>query len=386
MNNFGVIEVAGTKTTHAPGWAYVPDVGLAGTHLGPLATTGVPMTVAGATAAANAAAAGAGTTATTQPRKRARNAAAAATISYADLTARQEAKARRELEVLDRDNARDVVIPLPPKPSGATNNTASSSSASAAGAPPPPSKLAKSTRASASAAVAAAAAAVTASNQGGGGGGGKHTPNVRRILQSQKTFANHLDDYLALGYDASAAEAAGLVTGGVASAGGSSRSAAAAATAAISRTRTGAAPAQQQAVSKKATSEDVEMGDADAADEQQQQQQQQQAGAGNSSAFLRTYTGPLPPAHPDDDNPLLVSRVPPLPADDELAALLAAPPLSYLEARAGWGDRDRAYPVRAFCEVCGYWGRVRCMKCGVRVCALDCLETHREECYTRYGL
>ena len=70
----------------------------------------------------------------------------------------------------------------------------------------------------------------------------------------------------------------------------------------------------------------------------------------------------------------------------ELRELLAAPPLTYLEARAGWTEADQKYPVRMFCEVCGYWGRVKCMKCGTRVCALECLEAHREECMTRYGV
>lgn len=85
----------------------------------------------------------------------------------------------------------------------------------------------------------------------------------------------------------------------------------------------------------------------------------------------------------EDTDPLLVSRVPPAPTEAEIAALLSAPPLSYTEARGGWSQR---YPVRVFCGVCGYWGRVKCIKCGARVCALDCLELHREECITRYGL
>jgi zinc finger HIT domain-containing protein 1 len=90
-----------------------------------------------------------------------------------------------------------------------------------------------------------------------------------------------------------------------------------------------------------------------------------------------------PASHPGDNNPLLVSRVPEMPSDEELRKLLAHPPLNYGEVT---GTRDTKYPARSFCEVCGYWGRVRCMKCGTRVCALDCLEAHKEECVTRYGL
>ena len=104
------------------------------------------------------------------------------------------------------------------------------------------------------------------------------------------------------------------------------------------------------------------------------------------SDILPAYAKPPPQAHPGDADPLLASYIPPFPADDELKALMTAPPLSYLEARATWGEEEKRYPVRAFCAVCGYWGRVKCLKCGTRVCALECLETHREECFTRYGL
>lgn len=78
--------------------------------------------------------------------------------------------------------------------------------------------------------------------------------------------------------------------------------------------------------------------------------------------------------------------MPPLPTDDELRGLVQGPPLTYPEARADYGDDERRYPTRVFCEICGYWGRVKCTKCGTPVCALDCLELHREECVTRYGL
>lgn len=103
---------------------------------------------------------------------------------------------------------------------------------------------------------------------------------------------------------------------------------------------------------------------------------------------LPPYNRPPPRPHPGDADPLLASRVVPFPSDEELRTLMTAPPLSYLEARgadsiaAGGGP----YPERKFCEVCGYWGRVKCGKCGGRVCALDCLETHRDECLRRYGL
>ncbi|KAI0380014.1 hypothetical protein F5Y04DRAFT_104321 [Hypomontagnella monticulosa] len=323
MNNFGVIELASTKTTNAPGWAYVPDTAPA------IATASLQ----------------------TGNRKRAaRNQTANTSVLYADADARQEAKLRREIEALDRDNYhRDVSIPTTAK--------------------------------------------------GGRGPVKKHTPNVRKILQSQKTFANHLDDFDAL----SAQEKANPST--------STNAAAAAATTAsqgASSSRRAAAEKQhqqQQPKSKKSSKsisrsasiskatpavkqeDDIEMADAP-------QDPSSTADANPSSSspparrstILTPYSRPAPPAHPLDGEPLLVSRVPPLPSDEELKALMAAPPLTYAEARGRWTPDDRRYPPRVFCEMCGYWGRVRCMKCGVRACALDCLEAHREECITRYGI
>ncbi|KAI3329020.1 hypothetical protein HD806DRAFT_270037 [Xylariaceae sp. AK1471] len=320
MNNFGVVELASAKTTNAPGWAYVPDSRRAPINTNP----------------------------STSNRKRGARSAAAggAPLSLADANARQEAKARREIEILDRDNARDVHIAIPAKKTGGGSKGGSS----------------------------------------GGSGGKKYTPNVRKILQSQKTFANHLDDYVAL-------EATNPTAGGGASGAGSSNNnnnnnnemtatkrsghRQQASTTSIISTST----RKQSTATKQEPVEDVEM--LDALDPSSTSSQ-----LPPRSTILTHY--PPPPPHPQDDNPLLASRLPPLPSDDELRALLAAPPLTYLEARGTWppngGNGQQQYPTRAFCVVCGYWGRVRCLKCGTRVCALECLETHREECVTRYGL
>jgi zinc finger HIT domain-containing protein 1 len=74
-----------------------------------------------------------------------------------------------------------------------------------------------------------------------------------------------------------------------------------------------------------------------------------------------------------------------MPSQDEIEKLLTAPPLTYNEARGPWVYEDRMKPMRQFCEVCGYWGRVKCKVCGGRVCALECLQVHQEECFSRYG-
>ena len=84
-----------------------------------------------------------------------------------------------------------------------------------------------------------------------------------------------------------------------------------------------------------------------------------------------------------DDDPLLQSRTLGKLSPDRLEALLSGPPLSYNAARAAPPDPD-APPPRQFCELCGYWGRVRCLKCGTRVCGLDCKVTHDAECSRRF--
>jgi len=45
-----------------------------------------------------------------------------------------------------------------------------------------------------------------------------------------------------------------------------------------------------------------------------------------------------------------------MPAQEEIEKLLAAPPMTYNEARGPWVYEDRMKPIRQFCEDCGYWG------------------------------
>ena len=82
MNNFGVVELASAKHTVAPGWAYVPDTR-------PKATNFQPTN-----------------------RKRARNQPGGGP-SIGDLSARQEARIRKEVEGLEKDGNRDNGIPVP---------------------------------------------------------------------------------------------------------------------------------------------------------------------------------------------------------------------------------------------------------------------------------
>ncbi|KKY38284.1 putative hit finger domain protein [Diaporthe ampelina] len=336
MNNFGVIEVASAKTTNAPGWAYVPDTGA--TSAPSRSVSAVHLHVNRNKRAARNANQAAGSTANVQK----------------GISARRDAKIQKELDELQRDSlgGRDGQIAIP---------------------------------------------------SGGRDRDGKirgHTPNVRKILASQKTFANHLDDFEAWTRTQSEAPVrsqAQSLEGTPAPSGptsGASRRPAAAAAAAATKKAVasgskGKAPAGGNKKPATPASTPTADADADAAMTDAPPPAAPTAAAAPAEAgseILTPSTRFQPPPCAGDADPLLESWLPAPPADEELRELLRAPPLNYNQARAAWAEDDRRYPARQFCDVCGYWGRVRCVKCGARVCALDCLDVHRDECVTRYGL
>lgn len=248
---------------------------------------------------------------------------------------------------------------------------------------------------------------------------------MRKILQSQKTFANHLDDYHALLAQAetnpvAAATLASYYAPLPAKASTPAPAPKPTPPPAPVTKRSAAAQKRSDAAAKRAAAKikleaeeaeaktggaagngdgdgdgDVAMTDAPAGDAPAEQPQADSTDPAEPAAptsyppdgtILPAYEKPPPKAHPMDDDPLLASAIPPFPSDEELVALMTAPPLGYAEAQVEMGEDEGRYPSRAFCEICGYWGRVRCIKCGTRVCALDCLDVHRQECITRYGL
>lgn len=77
---------------------------------------------------------------------------------------------------------------------------------------------------------------------------------------------------------------------------------------------------------------------------------------------------------PLDEEPLLQVKVPTAPSAEEIEALTSAHPLSYNAARSDPPPPHK--PQRQFCEICGYWGTVKCMKCGARTCGLECKGAH----------
>lgn len=148
----------------------------------------------------------------------------------------------------------------------------------------------------------------------------KMTPNVRRVLTSQKTFANHLADEEA----------------------------------ALAQKPSSAVPIPNAATSN------------------------------NSKSKSKSRPSSKEAKDPLEANLLLRTYIPSEPSPEVMQALISAPPLSYNAARAVLPSTGR--PPRHFCEICGYWGTVKCMKCGVRVCSLECQGTHDEgRCLKFYG-
>ncbi|KAH7138005.1 hypothetical protein B0J11DRAFT_2784 [Dendryphion nanum] len=99
-----------------------------------------------------------------------------------------------------------------------------------------------------------------------------------------------------------------------------------------------------------------------------------------------TPTAPTAPAttvpfpfgiSPNDIDAMLSveSSMPPSLDPAELEALLAAPPLTYAASHVS-APPAGAPKQRQFCDNCGYWGKIKCLKCGTRICGLECKDAH----------
>lgn len=168
----------------------------------------------------------------------------------------------------------------------------------------------------------------------------KVTQNVRRILGSQKTFANHLAD-----------EEASLSS--------QDQSTPAVAPPRASTSRPTKMASHKRSSAGRASTTPTEASQTDPAE----------ASATNilEGASFSTVQAS------NDDDPLLKTYVPAVPSDAVMEALLSGPALSYNAARAA---SSVGKPQRHFCEICGYWGTIKCLKCGARVCGLECRNTH----------
>ncbi|RAK97416.1 putative HIT finger domain protein [Aspergillus ibericus CBS 121593] len=257
----------------------------------------------------------------------------------ADLTSRQSNAIVRHLAELDRENHRETQVPIPVKQKDAS----------------------------------------------GRGTRGKVTSNVRRILQSQKTFRNYLDDE-----EASLAQQAttqaqqttshrpsvNKITKPTTS---SSRRSSTPLTATTTAATTASKPdtsRQRKHPSIAPTSSRASTVTTLAETTEAEPETQPQAPAPDKENPTEpTNTTDLIKSEHDND-PLLKSYIPSAPSERIMQALVAEPPLTYNASRAGPPIMRKS--PRYFCCMCGYWGKIRCKNCHLRTCGLDCYKVHED--------
>ncbi|OOF98918.1 hypothetical protein ASPCADRAFT_42746 [Aspergillus carbonarius ITEM 5010] len=260
----------------------------------------------------------------------------------ADLSSRQSNAIVRHLAELDRENHRDTQIPIPVKQKDVS----------------------------------------------GRGTRGKITSNVRRILQSQKTFRNYLDDEeasLAQQATTQAQQTASshhrpsinkITKPTTSSSRRSSTPLTTVTTTAIAtkpetsrqRKQPSIAPTSSRASTVTTAAETTEP------EAQTQPQPQTTPGSDEDEDLSENTTDLIKSEH--DNDPLLRSYIPSAPSDRIMQALIAEPPLTYNASRAG-PPITRKSP-RYFCCMCGYWGKIRCKNCHLRTCGLDCYKVHED--------
>lgn len=255
-------------------------------------------------------------------RKRARisyvDERAAPILQPGEVSTREQNKINKRLAELDKENHRDVKIEVPGKPKDV----------SLWGIRP----------------------------------GGKMTLAVKKILGSQKTWANHLDDEEArlAQVQLSARPPTNQPAVKVASNDKGKKSSLSAAA--------GKGKGKRTSTADVSAASDIEV----------------DAAGTNIDSPPAARVDQSPPANPpvatlelpEDIRNLIRTNKPIMPSPEEIEALLSAPPLSYKQAAAA--PSSSTAPPQKFCEMCGYFGRARCMKCGVRVCTLDCLKAHED--------
>lgn len=268
-----------------------------------------------------------------------------------DLTSRQAAAINRHLLELDRENHRDnVSIPVPVRKD-------------------------------------------TAQRDNGRAQRAKTTSNVRKILQSQKTFKNYLDDEEAALANIAASSSLSTVPrhhhqfgAGVSKVAKlSSRRSSTPVKAAVvqeaePKNRRGGKPRKSltAAAKKKEAAKQAEL-----------ESQQMEKATNPEDPDAMQVDGPQEPPQtepepiikgliktPHDNDPLLKSYLPHRPSERLMALLLSEPPLTYNASRAGPSTSSK--PPRFFCTICGYWGKIRCRGCGVRTCGLECYKVHED--------
>jgi zinc finger HIT domain-containing protein 1 len=218
--------------------------------------------------------------------------------------------------------------------------------------------------------------------------GKKITPNVRRILTYQRTFAHYLaDEEAQLAQSGGANTPTATATANKANLPRATASIAGAAAGSVTRgpsrtqqppmappprPRTTPAPTTSNIKRETSSVEPPASTTTPKSHTSGTVASQPPSSIGGSVALL--------PVNPVLDNdPLLKSHTPKMPSARVIQALLSEPPLTYNAARAK--PLDDATPVRHFCAICGYWGKVKCRKCGEWTCGLmECWRGHEAGC------
>ncbi|RAH55175.1 HIT finger domain protein [Aspergillus piperis CBS 112811] len=266
----------------------------------------------------------------------------------ADLSSRQNNAIVRHLAELDRENHRDVQISIPVKQKDAS----------------------------------------------GRGTRGKVTSNVRRILQSQKTFRNYLDDEeAALAQQASTQQTQQQTSSTsshrpsinkITKPGSTSRRSSTPLTAAptpkpdtssrINRNKqhrpSSTAPTSSRASTVTTAAEtetETPAFDKDQPQDKDNTESKEEKEERNPHELIKSE---------HDNDPLLKSYIPSAPSERIMQALLAEPPLTYHASRAGPPIAKKS--PRYFCCMCGYWGKIRCKNCHLRTCGLGCYKVHED--------
>ncbi|KAL4759261.1 putative HIT finger domain protein [Aspergillus foveolatus] len=241
-----------------------------------------------------------------------------------DLSSRQANAIVRHLAELDRENHRDVAIAIPARKDSQPRESAT-----------------RGTRT-------------------------KVTSNVRRILQSQKTFRNYLDDEeAALAQASSSAGTSSIAAQRLPSnriTKPSSSLSRRSATPAIATPK----PDPRAEIDTPSAQNLSDTANIQTADSQIQPNLQEEQKPDPNALIKSQY----------DNDPLLKSYIPSAPSERIMRALLAEPPLSYNASRAGPPLTGKA--PRKFCCICGYWGKIRCRNCHQRTCGIECYKTHED--------
>ncbi|OJJ50160.1 hypothetical protein ASPZODRAFT_1117064 [Penicilliopsis zonata CBS 506.65] len=209
----------------------------------------------------------------------------------------------------------------------------------------------------------------------------KTTTNSRRILQSQKTFRNYLDDE-----EAALAQAAQTTTqrpsvSKVTKPTNLRRSSTPAQVVASKpepkRQKKVPAPttAAPETTLSASTGKEGKGGESTEGKEKEKEKGREE-GEGEGEGEDGEDAANTLISSPFDNDPLLRSYIPSAPSERIMQALLAEPPLTYNASRAGPSASSKL--PRGFCCICGYWGKIRCKNCHLRTCGLGCYKVHED--------